>query len=196
MSKIEKENKKKKKLDQKNKIENGNDKILFLLRNIAGLLFSLILIIILYQKIPGYKWLWDSLVISNQKMIKKYPDLSLEQKFEIKCGFDYKYLHFVKNNSPEDAIILMPSKEDIFPRGQKSDFNTKGSGGIRNKAWATYFLYPRKLVYEVEKDENPLYKKINYVAIVNYLGYEKLNYEVNKKQKYNILPINKSGGGK
>jgi len=189
MSKIGKENK-------KNKIENGNDKILFLLRNIAGLLFSLILIIILYQKIPGYKWLWDSLVISNQKMIKKYPDLSLEQKFEIKCGFDYKYLHFVKNNSPEDAIILMPSKEDIFPRGQKSDFNTKGSGGIRNKAWATYFLYPRKLVYEVEKDENPLYKKINYVAIVNYLGYEKLNYEVNKKQKYNILPINKSGGGK
>ena len=68
MSKIGKENK-------KNKIENGNDKILFLLRNIAGLLFSLILIIILYQKIPGYKWLWDSLVISNQKMIKKYPDL-------------------------------------------------------------------------------------------------------------------------
>ena len=184
-------NKKKLKRSKKQAKQNKKfDSFSFITKNIIFLFFCIIFVSILYKSIGGYKWLWDSLVIGNFKTIKKYPDLTISQKYEIKCGFDYKYLDYIKKNTPEDAIILMPSREEIYPKGEKSDFNDKGAWGVKNKAWATYFLYPRKLVYEQEKDTNPFYEQINYVAIVNYRGYDKLNYKIYKKQKYQILHIN------
>ncbi|MDD5231399.1 MAG: hypothetical protein PHC43_08725, partial [Candidatus Marinimicrobia bacterium] len=61
-----------------------------------------------------------------------------------------------------------------------------------NKAWSTYFLYPRRLVYEAEKEKNPFYDKVDYVAIVNFWGYDKLEYEVAQKIKLNILPVSQN----
>lgn len=159
-------------------------------KNIIGLIISIILIIILYNGIQGYKWVWDSLVIANLKIIRQNPNLSLEKKWEIKLGFDFSYLNYIKNNTPANAIILMPTYSEIYREGEKSDFNTRDSGGIKNKAWATYFLYPRKLVYPDEKDSNPYYEKANYVAIVNFKGYDRLKYTLTDKQKYQILPRN------
>ena len=189
INKIIESNLKKKK---KNKIEKVIDNTLslpeFWFRNVIGMIISIIFITILYFNVGGYKWLWDSLVVNNVKIMHKNPKMTLPQKWSVKCGFDYQYLDYLKNNTPEDAIILMPAKDKIYPKGQKSDFNTKSSAGIKNKAWAVYFLYPRKLVYENEID-NPYYDSINYVAIVNFLGYENLDYAVGKKKKYTILPV-------
>lgn len=158
-------------------------------KDMIALIISFLVVFVLYKTVGGYKWLWDTLVIGNIKMIRKYPDLTIEKKWEVKCGFDYTYLNFIKKNTPEDAIILMPSDSALYPEGQKSDFNTRNSAGVKNKAWSTYFLYPRKVVYEREKESNPLYTKVNYVAIANYKGYEKLSYKIDKKQKYYVLPI-------
>jgi len=158
--------------------------------NILFIIVSIIVIIVLYKGIGGYKWLWDSLIVGNLNMIKQYRNLTIDQKYEIKCGFDYKYVNYIKSKTPEDAIILMPSREEIYPEGKKSDFNEKDASGIKNKAWATYFLYPRKLVYEEEKDINQYYECVNYIAIVNYFGYDRLNYSIRKKEKYHILPVN------
>lgn len=163
-------------------------------RNVIGLLISVAVILLLYYNIAGYRWVWDGLVMRNLKIIKENPYLTLEKKWQIKCGFDFSYLNYIKSKTPADAIILMPAYSDIYPEGEKSDFNTADAGGIKNKAWATYFLYPRKLVYEEEKGTNPLYEKANYVAIVNFKGYDRLNYTVEKKEKYLILPRNLTPG--
>lgn len=163
-------------------------------RNAIGLLISAVIIALLYYNIRGYKWAWDSLVMANLKIIRENPHLTLEKKWEIKCGFDFAYLNYIKSKTPADAIIVMPAYSDIYPEGEKSDFNTGDAGGIKNKAWATYFLYPRKLVYEEEKGTNPFYEKANYVAIVNFRGYDRLNYSVEKKEKYLILPRNLTPG--
>lgn len=168
----------------------ANNNVDWFSKNILGLILSVVIIIILYNGIQGYKWVWDTLVMGNLKIIRQNSNLSLQKKWEIKLGFDYSYLNYIKNNTPDDAIILMPAYAEIYPEGEKSDFNTRDSGGIKNKAWATYFLYPRKLVYQDEKDLNPFYDKANYVAIVNFMGYDRLNYTVGDKQKYQILPKN------
>ena len=71
---------------------------------------------------------------------------------------------------------------------KKSDFLGK-SPGVQTKAWATYFLYPRKLVYDKEKETNHYYKEISHVAIANYGDYSYLEYEVKRKKKYDVLPV-------
>jgi len=159
-------------------------------RNVIGLIISAVIVLILYYNIQGYRWIWDSLVMGNLKIIRENPHLSIEKKWEIKCGFDFSYLNYVKSKTPDNAIILMPAYSEIYPKGEKSDFNTRDSGGIKNKAWATYFLYPRKLVYVEEKGSNPFYEKADYVAIVNFRGYDKLNYSVENMEKYQILSRN------
>jgi hypothetical protein len=169
----------------------GSKKNILNLQNIAALIVTIVCLFILYQN-GGYKWVWDSLVMGNLKIIWDNPDLTQEKKWEIKCGFDYRYANYLKVNTPEDAVILMPPSEVLFPEGKKSDFNTKGSWGVKNKAWATYFVYPRKLVYDKEKEINPYHEKINFIAIANFWGYEKLEYSVSKKQKYLVLPVKKS----
>ena len=146
---------------------------------------------LLYYNIGGYRWVVDGLVLNNLKIIYQNPNLSLERKWAMKCGFDFVYLNHIKKNTPENAIILMPPYSALYPNkeGFKTEFNTKNAAGVKNKAWATYFLYPRKLVYQKGKDINYLYDKITHVAIANYLGYDKLDYSVPKKQKHAILPL-------
>lgn len=158
--------------------------------NLIGLIVSIVIILFLYYNIQGYRWVWDSLVMGNLKVIQENHHLTIEKKWEIKCGFDFSYLNYIKSKTPDNAIILMPAYSDIYPEGEESDFNNRDAGGIKNKAWATYFLYPRKLVYEEEGNTNPLYEKADYVAIVNFNGYDKLNYSVENKEKYQVLPRN------
>jgi len=121
-------------------------KNIFSLQNLGAFIVTMICLFILYQNIGGYKWLWDGLVIGNLKIRWDKPNITQEEKWEIKCGFDFRYANYLKVNTPEDAIILMPPREVLVPKGKKSDFNTKGSWGVKNKAWVTYFVYQRKLV--------------------------------------------------
>jgi len=62
---------------------------------------------------------------------------------------------------------------------------------MNRKGYVTYFLYPRQVVYESEKDKTKMYNKITYVAIVNNWGYDKLRYDITEKIPYSVLPINK-----
>lgn len=150
----------------------------------VSIVISLIFLLLLMQIAPGYRWVVNSLILGTYKTISQYPDISLEQKWALKCGFDYRYLNYIQKQTPEDAIILMPTEAEIFPEGEKSDFK-KAADCIKNKAWAT----SRKLVYKDEKGINPYYEKANYIAIVNYQGYEELDYQIAKKAKHCVLPL-------
>lgn len=160
----------------------------FWIGNIVTLLIAVTIVYLLYQNVEGYNGLWNNFIKKNLEIIREHPDFSIEKKWEIKCGFDYAYLNFIKKNTPENACILMPPDSAIYPKGEKSLFQN-AAYSIKNKAWATYFLYPRKLVYEYEKGKNPYYDKIEFVAIVNFWGYDKLDYRVGQRAKFNILPV-------
>ncbi|MDR1259033.1 MAG: hypothetical protein LBK65_07140 [Tannerellaceae bacterium] len=121
----------------------------------------------------GYNWVYNMMLKGNMELIKANPDATIEQRNEFKLGTDYSYLLYVKNSTPEDAVILYPSHEDFFPPGVESPFKQN----ISNKIWALRFLYPRKLVLPSEMGTNRYTNDITHVAIVNGRGYERLNYE-------------------
>lgn len=134
----------------------------------------------------GYNWAYNSLLKGNMEIIKQYPKLPIEKKFEMKLGMSYTYLNFLKNQTPENAVILFPTAEEFFPKDKKTPF----SGEPFNKVWASRFLYPRKLVYQSELETNRYGKEITHVAIVNGLGFDKLDYVPSEKFEHGVLPIN------
>lgn len=140
----------------------------------------------------GYKWAYYSLMKGNMATIRENPHLTLEQRNEMKLGFDYAYLQFLKNATPEDAVILYPSREDFFPEGVESPFKQD----VSNKIWALRFLYPRKLALPSEleiggsqMETNRYAKDVTHVAIVNGRGYERLDYEVETPVVHGVLPV-------
>lgn len=61
---------------------------------------------------------------------------------------------------------------------------------MKGKNWSSYFVYPRKLIYHDEKDKYPeLYKTATHVAIINGWGYELLDYNVQSRSAFAILPL-------
>lgn len=136
---------------------------------------------------PGYNWSYYSLLKGNMALIRANPNLTTAQKNEQKLGNDYAYLQFIRNSTPEDAVILYPSHEDFFPEGVESPFKQD----ISNKIWGLRFLYPRKLVLPSEMESNRYAKDITHVAIVNGRGYERLNYEVDSSIEHGVLPLNR-----
>jgi hypothetical protein len=183
----------KKKKKKKPTLPTPKSAVDFWVSNIVTLLIAITLVYLIYRYVDGYNGLWNNIIKGNLEVIKKYPDLPLEKKWEIKCGFDYAYLNFIKQHTPENACILMPPDSAIYPKGEKSPFQN-AAYSIKNKAWSTYFLYPRRLVYESEKGKNPYYDKVDFVAIVNYWGYDKLEYEVANKTRFNVLPVRQKPG--
>ncbi|MDR1918547.1 MAG: hypothetical protein LBQ65_02740 [Tannerellaceae bacterium] len=133
----------------------------------------------------GYHWVYDTLLKGNMQTIRQYPDLTVDQRNELKLGFDYAYLRFLKNATPEDAVILYPSQEDFFPEDKPSPFKHE----ISNKVWGLRFLYPRKLVLPSEMETSRYASAITHVAIVNGRGYERLSYTVSDIQEHGVRPV-------
>ena len=156
-----------------------------LLNNVVLAIVFVILIFKLKDQNPGYKWMNETLIGANLETMKKYKNLTFEQKQEAKMGFNVKYLNFIKNNTPDSAVILMPPDSIILPSEGKSEFNKH----LKNKVWCSYHIYPRKIVYERERHTSSLYSSITHVAIINGWGYNKLSYRVNNKSKYTVMPI-------
>ena len=154
----------------------------WLFKNILFLLLAFLLVKLTFTEQPAYKWVYYNLLKGNMSLIKQYPDISFEQKMQMKLGVNYEYLYFIKQSTPEDAVILYPSQEA---------FSKKGSpfAHIYNKIYATRFLYPRKLVLESELGVSKYADKINYVAIVNGEGKDKLSYPVDSIYQNGVLPI-------
>ena len=161
-----------------------------LVKNVLILIGVLILLNGLKTYNKGYKWVAETLVAKNQEQLDKYKNLTYDQKMEGKLGFAYKYFKFINENTPEDAIILMPPDTMIRPKGQVHHTKTGMNGYTTNPKWVSYFVYPRKLVYEDRKDLYPeLYKNVTHVAVMNTWGYEKLPYRVNQKSQFSIMPM-------
>ncbi|MDR2469668.1 MAG: hypothetical protein LBD27_04215 [Tannerella sp.] len=136
----------------------------------------------------GYKWVWNGLLKGNWQFIRAHQHATIEERYAMKTGFDYSYLNYIKKNTPEDAIILFPLKEHIVAAAG----NQKLSDNITTKKWVTHFLYPRRSLYQEEKDTNPLYNQVTHVAITAGHGYEYLEYAVNERPPFAVFPKRKT----
>ncbi|MDR1022734.1 MAG: hypothetical protein LBL94_05625 [Prevotellaceae bacterium] len=144
----------------------------------GGLFFGLI------TKDPGYQWVWNSLLKGNWDFIQKHRNATLDERNQMKLGFDYVFLSYVKQNTPEDAVILFPLKEYNTEKG--GDYQL--SGNVNSRFWVTHFVYPRRVVYKDEQETNPRYKDVTHVAIVAGHGYEDLDYPVTERSYFTVLP--------
>lgn len=138
-------------------------------------------------KQPGYQWITQGMLKQNMELIKQYPKLTTDQKYEMKLGTSYAYLKFIREQTPPNAIILYPERDDFFPPGAESRF--KGQEPY-NKVWATRFLFPRKLVTPSELKDSPYTGQITHVAIVNGRGRDRLSYPVPEEYQFSVLPVN------
>jgi hypothetical protein len=153
--------------------------------NFLAVIVAIVLIRACYKNVMGYTWVYDSLLKGNYELISQYKHLTIDEKKEMKMGFTFTWLKFVRDNTPEDAVVLFPNHDVFFPEGQKSNFN----GEPLHKIWCLNTLYPRRIVYADEVD-NSYAGRITHVAIVNGWGYDRLNYEVPQKMQYAVLPLN------
>lgn len=155
--------------------------------NMIGLVVSFFIVLFFYKNFPSYQWVKDELIKENLKMIKKNPNLSIDDKLEAKLGYDYSVLKMIKNATPETAVILMPNVDSCWAIRVRENGQKLNGGGIHNKAWSEYYVFPRKLVYKKQKDVDSA--RVNYVAIVGGQGYETLNVPDAQKQGYAVIKI-------
>ncbi|MDR3188716.1 MAG: hypothetical protein LBT94_05980 [Prevotellaceae bacterium] len=131
----------------------------------------------------GYQWVWQSLLKGNWDFMMKHRNTTLEERYQMKLGFDYAFCSYINQNTPEDAVILFPLRKYITEKA--GDYQLKSIGA---KLWTTYFVYPRKVLYKDEQETNPHYKDVTHVAIIAGHGYEDLDYPVRERTSFTVLP--------
>ncbi len=156
----------------------------FLLRNLLIGIVFFIVFQSLYNNTQSYKWIKNVFFHENYNFIKKHRDFTTDKKLQAKIGYVASYLQFIKKHTPDSAIILMPPDSIIkgVDKRHKMDWLT-------SKRHATYFLYPRKPVYQKNPEDSVYLKKITYVAIVNNFGYQYLPFRVKNKVAYTVIPV-------
>jgi len=157
-----------------------------------------------YEWFYNYKWVYHNLLQKNLEIQRSVDTLDMSGRQAYKNGTEYQFMKIIMENTPKDAVILMPDASDlVMPEGAPA--NTPKFTLVSDKAWCYYFLYPRKLVYE-EADSKDMYdslpnfrkdpdyaenrKKVTHVAIVYGRGYEHLKYTPATREAYIVLPIN------
>ncbi|HAR20775.1 MAG TPA: hypothetical protein DCR46_08930 [Cytophagales bacterium] len=174
--------------DKKEPLKNAerNKSIPFHL-NLIGLMVSFFLVFFLVKNVASYTWVKDDLIKENLKLIKKYSRFSIDDKLSAKIGYDYNVLKMIKDATPENAFILMPPSDSCLKVRKSEQAQSLNGGGIHNKIWCEYYLFPRKLVYEGSKD--PDISKANYVAIIAGHGYQHLKQPVAERLAYAIYEL-------
>lgn len=151
-------------------------------KNLLCLLPAVLLVLLTFSKSPGYNWVY-SMLTGNMEQIKQYPDLDFDQKMQWKMGMDYNFLLTIKQNTPDDAVILFPGVEVFCQEG--SPYHAE----LYNKIYSSRFIYPRKIVLENELETNKYAKEVTHVAIVNGKGGQYLPYPIPLSFQNGVLPI-------
>ena len=149
------------------------------------LLSATILFVALLLITPYYRYISSDLP-NDMRFIFLHWNSSAEKKYELRFGTTFTLLYNIAQRTPPDAVIIMPPDSLLLNSKGKTKFHKE----IAEKSWASYFVYPRKLVYEKEKDTNPLYAKANFVLVYNGWGLDKIHYKLESKIVIGVIPIN------
>lgn len=157
----------------------------YIVKNLVVLTGVLLVIGLLVKANAGYDLLVSKL-LQERSAQRQYEDRSYDDRRAIKLGYNFTYLQLLRSRTPETAVILMPP-DSVFRTTDEE--HTFVEYWITNRGWASYFVYPRRLVYsdDLKTESSALHP--THVAIVHYWGYDKLAYPVDKKYPYDVMPF-------
>lgn len=145
----------------------------------------------------GYHWAIHDLALKNLESIEGIKDeihrrgldstkqSLMDAKLSMKVGV-YPFIQYIRSNTPEDAVILLPEGDSAVSNNSKWNF-------IYDPEWMEYFIYPRLCVAIGRESEHPdLAKRATHVLIIEGKGYDKLKYNIpeNERPAEAVLPIN------
>ena len=158
----------------------------WLLHN-AYLLVVCIVLGYFLSHVDGIKWVTESYCKKFLTVYKEHADATYDQKMTMKLGMDYLFLLYVRDHTPENSIIYLPTREDMLspqPNGKPSPFKAT----MTDKLSAAKILYPRRVITEDEWGVTTWARYTTHVAIVNGKNVDKLTYHVDKFIPFGVLP--------
>ncbi len=158
-----------------------------LLNAVAGVAVAAIFAGVL-QACPAYMWAWKDYVCDNVTKITRMSDVPMERRMVMKLGPDYKYLMFLRDATPTNAVIYYPTSAD-FTTTMPGRPDHHFTGRLNDKLSAVRVLYPRRVVTEDEFGVTSWSKKITHVAIVNGRNIDKLPYKAPDGYDTGVLPM-------
>ena len=93
-----------------------------LLNAVAGVAVAAIFAGVL-QACPAYMWAWKDYVCDNVTKITRMSDVPMERRMVMKLGPDYKYLMFLRDATPTNAVIYYPTSADNDARTSRPPFH-------------------------------------------------------------------------
>lgn len=144
---------------------------------IGGILGGLIIAACFKQ--PGYKFVKEMLE-GNYKVIKNNPRATIDQRFEAKLGATYRACQYIRQNSPDTAVLLWPDSDDFSPIG------------MENKMYGLRFLHPRRLIMKKELSVLQNKDAITHVVVVHDSCREYLPYTLAGHIEFAVLPMDKN----
>jgi len=150
--------------------------------NALGGILMVFFIYTIFHQVPGYKWIYFDMLKNNMSTIAKNPDMTLEQKHMQKLGGEMELLDKIKNETPKDAIIIMP------PTQMLTDIKATR---IQNFSFSYYFTFPRMLVYEDNKEKDSLYKKATHILTIGQWGIDRTDATFDSKNPFRVLALKK-----
>ena len=161
-------------------------------RNLVVTFVLMFVLLLLYALIPGYNYAIKEVAIGNKQRIDEIetrklnfnlPDITWEMKRQFRIE-NYWYIQTIQEVTPTspNTVVLLPPRSavDSTPKFKE----------LADPEWMEYFLYPRLCISEDEKEtKKELYARVNYVAIINNWGYDKLKYEPSSRPSDAVLPV-------
>jgi hypothetical protein len=99
----------------------------------------------------------NKFIPANAGWMSKYPNLSEIDKIYYKQGKkDFDYIYKILKTTPSQSMIIIPPD---------SLLNEDSCGKLMNEAWTSYFLYPRKVVYQSRVRPWPVHHRQYYLSI-------------------------------
>lgn len=156
-------------------------------RNLALLLVSILLLSTLRSTTYG-NWLWNYYAKANLQFIQSYPDLTLDERLAAKLGSDYRFLLFLREQTPEDAVLYYPTGDD-FRSVRDQSGQSLFSGQLTDKLTAVRFLYPRRIVVEKELHKTSYTDSLTFITILSPRNRELIPYPIDPAFTIGVLPV-------
>ena len=152
--------------------------------NVLAVALFVLILFHCYKQL-GYRHTYN-LVRLDYKTARHSDIKSVEERNAIKLGMGYVYLLYIRDNTPEDAVIYIPHISTFLLDGYSDKFCRPH---FCLKLWAMRMLYPRKFVTANEYAVQGAVPPLTHVFVVNGYGRKLLDYEIPEDAHYDIYPI-------
>ncbi len=157
----------------------------WLFHNIILLVICIVLGFFLKQ-VSGYDWVVNAYSKKTLFTVKSQKNATYVERMTAKLGLDYLYMIYVRDHTPENSIIYLPTREDFMTplNGNPSPFKAS----LTDKLSAARILYPRRVVTSDEWGKTSWSRYTTHIAIINNKNIDKLSYPVDSFIPFGVMP--------